>query len=130
METRNIKVTLDKAKEWYHNGNSILKELALQAFTKEELETPTFSEIALMVGEVDATKEECILRILAEYYKSPSNDKFFPNQDKYFIGKNTFGDWIVIKHSSVMYPGLAYYLKEKDAKEALKIFLKEMNYSK
>ena len=26
METRNVKVTLDKAKEWYFSNNSILKE--------------------------------------------------------------------------------------------------------
>jgi hypothetical protein len=38
METRNIKITLDKAKEWYNSGNTILKKVALQAFSKDELE--------------------------------------------------------------------------------------------
>lgn len=33
---RNITLTLDKAKEWYQKGGE-LKEIALQAFTKEEL---------------------------------------------------------------------------------------------
>lgn len=36
METRNITLTLNKAKEWYNKGGE-LKEIALQAFTKEEL---------------------------------------------------------------------------------------------
>lgn len=36
MDTRNITLTLDKAKEWYNKGGE-LKEIALQAYTKEEL---------------------------------------------------------------------------------------------
>ena len=126
METRNIKVSKDKAREWYALGHPILKELALQAFTEKELTVPTFAEIALMVGEVEASKEECILRILAQYYRKPS-DKFYPDQEKYFIGKNSYDGWTIIKHQSVLYPGIAYYLREKDAREAMEIFLKEMN---
>lgn len=37
MEKRNVTVTLDKAKEWYNSGNESLKEIALQAFNKDEL---------------------------------------------------------------------------------------------
>ena len=37
METRNIKITLDKAKEWYNSGDTTLKEVALQAFNEDEL---------------------------------------------------------------------------------------------
>ena len=37
MEKRNITVTLNKAKEWFNSGNAILKEMALQAFDKDEL---------------------------------------------------------------------------------------------
>ena len=36
MNTRNITLTLDKAKEWYNKGGE-LKEIALQAFTEQEL---------------------------------------------------------------------------------------------
>lgn len=36
MESRNITLTLDKAKEWYKQGGE-LKEVALQAYTEEEL---------------------------------------------------------------------------------------------
>lgn len=38
METRNVEVSLAKAREWYKSDNKALKEVALQAFTKEELE--------------------------------------------------------------------------------------------
>ena len=45
MESRNISLTLEKAKEWYNSGNEALKEAALQAFTEDELKTMRFSEI-------------------------------------------------------------------------------------
>lgn len=41
METRNVTLTLQKAKEFYNSGNDTLKEVALQAFTQEELTTTT-----------------------------------------------------------------------------------------
>ena len=45
METRNISLTIEKAKEFYNSGNDALKEIALQAFTKEELTTPKYTDI-------------------------------------------------------------------------------------
>lgn len=37
MEGRNITVTLNKAKEWFNSRNATLREVALQAFDKDEL---------------------------------------------------------------------------------------------
>lgn len=37
MEKRNVTVTLEKAKEWYNSNNESLKEIALQAFSRDEL---------------------------------------------------------------------------------------------
>lgn len=37
MEERNITITLNKAREWFNNGNVALKEVALQAFSENEL---------------------------------------------------------------------------------------------
>lgn len=37
MEKRNITVTLDKAREWYNSGNESLREIAVQAFSENEL---------------------------------------------------------------------------------------------
>lgn len=42
---RNITVTLERAKNWYNSGNTSLKELALQAFSKEELTGFDFKKI-------------------------------------------------------------------------------------
>lgn len=47
METRNVNVTLEKAKEWYKKGGD-LKEVALQAFTEEELKGVDFKCITTM----------------------------------------------------------------------------------
>lgn len=70
MEIRTIKVTLDKAKEWYFSGNNTLRELAVQTFTKKELETPTYQQIALMVRPFTISKEEQVLKVLSEFYKN------------------------------------------------------------
>lgn len=45
METRNISLTLEKAKEWYNSDSADLKEVALQAYTEVELKTVHFSGI-------------------------------------------------------------------------------------
>ena len=45
METRNVTLTLEKAKEFYNSGNAALMEVALQAFTKEELTIPEWQNI-------------------------------------------------------------------------------------
>ena len=45
METRYVTVSLEKAREWYNSNNSSLKEIALQAFDKEELEQIDLKEI-------------------------------------------------------------------------------------
>lgn len=37
MKERNITVTLDKAREWYNSGNESLREIAVQAFSENEL---------------------------------------------------------------------------------------------
>ena len=42
---RNITITLERAKNWYNSGNTSLKELALQAFSKEELTGFDFKKI-------------------------------------------------------------------------------------
>jgi len=129
METRIIKITFEKAKEWYFSEDPILKELALQAFTKNELDPLTYQQISELVNDISFSREEEVIKTLAEYYRKPS-DVIKPHYDKWFIGKTTYDGWTVIKHSSVMYAGISYFLREKDAKEALKIFLKEMGYDK
>lgn len=42
---RNIKITLEKAKEWYNSNNESLKDMALQAFSEKELTAFDFTRI-------------------------------------------------------------------------------------
>lgn len=42
---RSITITLENARKWYNSGNTSLKEIALQAFSKEELTTYDFTKI-------------------------------------------------------------------------------------
>ena len=52
MEKRNVTVTLEKAKEWYNSNNESLKEIALQAFSRDE--------IMLDFENITSFKEACI----------------------------------------------------------------------
>lgn len=45
MESRNISLNLEKAKEWYNSGSADLREVALQAYIKDELEIPEWQNI-------------------------------------------------------------------------------------
>lgn len=45
MESRNISLTLEKAREWYNSGSADLREVALQAYTEEELKKKSFRDI-------------------------------------------------------------------------------------
>lgn len=112
MEARTIKITFDKAKEWYFSEDPILKELALQAFTRNELDPLTYKQISEVVEKPPISKEEEVIKTLAEYYRKPS-DVIKPNYDKYFIGKTTYDGWTVVKHSSVMYAGISYFLRKR-----------------
>ena len=74
METRNISLTLEEAKEWY-NSNIILRDVALKAFTKEELETPSFKNIktfqdACEVLNLDYTNTQFKVFAIAEISKA------------------------------------------------------------
>ena len=53
MKERNITITLNKAKEWFNSGNATLKEIALQAFSKDEL-TYNFKDIKTLENACEA----------------------------------------------------------------------------
>ena len=79
METRNISVTLEQAIKWYNSGNATLRELALNAYTKEELGL-NYNSIESQVDHIclcydiprgEGRKFEALtkLAIIAKYYK-------------------------------------------------------------
>ena len=156
MEERYITVSFEKAKEWYNSNNPSLKEVALQAFSKEELEQIDFKELIDLLlsyryeltttqivqleslkNRKDATKVSApkLLRILAVYFNSGFWKKkegeegyFFYKKDDGFVNihssKVMDKYWCISSHSSVCYPTLVYFKREKDCKEAYNIMKK------
>ena len=54
MKTKEITISLKKARKWYTSGNYTLKSLALKAFSKEELEALPFRDITTFEDALEA----------------------------------------------------------------------------
>lgn len=78
MESRNITLTLVKAKEWYKQGGE-LKEVALQAYKEEELtknELPkTWEEYCEKINQFTSRKETYFIITQSEILKVPENQR-------------------------------------------------------
>ena len=78
MEKRNIQISLEEAKGWYHSGDSFKRELALKAYKKKELIDLDFCDILSKMDyytdERNKIKEKAImyekLLIVATYLNS------------------------------------------------------------
>ena len=70
---RNITITLEKAIELYNSGNTSLKEIALQAFSKEELTGFDFTKIKTFEDALTALKYS---ESNKEYIRNTINDVF------------------------------------------------------
>lgn len=70
MESRNISLTLEKAREWYNSGSADLREVALQTYTEEELTTPKFTDIKTFKDACDVlgVSHADFNKMLKEYY--------------------------------------------------------------
>ena len=133
METRNISVTLDQAKEWYNSRNTTLRTLALNAYTKEELE-PNYNLIESQVdrqvcvcscvprGEGRKFQVLAKLAIIAKYYNK--DWKKTTCNTGYFIGNYNNGNSPAIDiytNNKAQYTGVVYFKNCKDAAKAIEI---------
>ena len=74
MKARNITITIDKAREWFHSGDEALKKVALQVFSKDELvcdfrSITTFKKACEVLG-FDYTTTVSAVENIAYYSKS------------------------------------------------------------
>ena len=138
METRNISITFEQAIEWYNSGNTTLRTLALNAYTKDELEL----NYDFIASRVDKAYGQCItpmcenkkfqvlakLAIIAKYYNK--NWKKTTYNTGYFIGNYKSGNGPVVEilngvgvyqHTTVQYAGVVYFKNQEDAIKAVKI---------
>ena len=133
METRKIiSVTLEQAIKWYNSGNATLRELALNAYTKDELE-PDYNSIDREVNQICTCicipkcegKKFQVLAKLATIAKFYNKDwKKTACNTGYFIGNYNNGNSPAIDiytNSNAQYTGVVYFKNYKDAVKALKI---------
>lgn len=138
METRNISVTLEQAIKWYNSGNATLRELALNAYTKEELKLD-YNSIDREVDQIctcvcipkcEGKKFQVLAKLatIAKYYNKDWERTIY--NTGYFISNHNPGNGPidgcyenigVYKHNSAQYAGVIYFKHSEDAVKALKI---------
>ena len=132
METRNIKITIQQAANWYSSNNDALKALALNAFSRDEIilyyikaQSKTVS-LNLPQGQIDKFKTLAYLSILASYFNKITK---IEKSTRYFLGKNDiinhsvatklFDNIYIYKHINVKYAGIVYFNSEDAIKKAV-----------
>ena len=138
METRNISVTLEQAREWYNSGNDTLRTLALNAYTKDELELD-YNSIDREVDQIctcvciprcEGKKFQVLAKLatIAKYYNKDWKRTIY--NTGYFISNHNPGngpvddyykDVGVYKHITAQYAGVVYFRNSEDAIKAIKI---------
>lgn len=138
METRNISVTLEQAIKWYNSGNATLRTLALNAYTKEELELD-YNSIDREVDQIctcvcipkcEGKKFQVLAKLatIAKYYNKDWERTIY--NTGYFISNHNPGNGPiddcyksvgVYKHTSAQYAGIVYFKSSEDAVKAIKI---------
>lgn len=129
-ETRNIKVTLEQAMEWYNSDNSTLRTLALSAYTEDELKfnlkyisNKVYSTcFCIMVPADEAGKYNTLadLAIIAKFFNG--SWKKNPINIGYFIEYNETEEKIdVCAHEEGVYSGVIYFKRKEDAVKAVEI---------
>lgn len=135
-EKRNIAISLNEAKEWYKSGNATLKELALKAYSKKELEYVNFnqiySEVQLttpkyyVVPDCEDRKWSVIhkLSTIAQYFNSKS-----PVPTTQCFIKGMYGNELQVgTHSGVRYPGVVYFNMREDLEKAVELIGEDIKY--
>ena len=131
METRNISVTLEQAIKWYNSGNDTLRTLALNAYTKDELElnySLIDSEIdqictCICIPKCEGKKFQVLAKLatIAKYYNKDW-EKTACNIGYYIWKYNDVNSPISRSTSYVpQYAGVVYFRNSEDAVKALKI---------
>lgn len=104
---RNIKISLEKAREWYNSGNESLREVALQAFKEEELVRNPWEFIKTF-------EDACMVLNINPDTVSLIYDTQLQNMYKLRIIKKALNgaDWEPkLNTGTIYYPWMRYYLK-------------------
>lgn len=138
MESRNIKVTIEQAREWYNSGDATLKTLALNTFTEEELMmclAYVYKNVETDVAAFDVPEEEvkrfkvkADLATIAKYFNGDWSMR--PGIKGWFIGNYsdscgravvTYNKVGIYEHHTVQYEGITYFKSLKAAMKAVEL---------
>lgn len=85
MDKRTVEVSLQTAREWYKSGNKVLKEVALQAFSKEELTCKSFCDIKTFEDAYKYLKDNEMCKDLLYEYKCAASKSYSEKLCEYRI---------------------------------------------
>lgn len=118
-KSRNIVLTLEKAREWYNSSSSDLREVALQAYTKDELETLEWQNIKTFEDACRALGMSTLYVKVAPFVGDPMADHLYAICKLDIIRKALNGDWKPsLVEGKVYYPFVRFYPAGQKAREA------------
>lgn len=137
MEKRNISISLEKAREWYEGRNITLKQLALEAYSEEELKKKTtYSDVLDELWRSDKLVTDQIsissittsgvekIKVLSKLYTIAAyfNGDWVPSSgtNNYYIGKSIGTIEIVLCNSYIL-SSVPYFKNKEDAQKALEM---------
>lgn len=137
MEKRNISISLEKAREWYEGRNITLKQLALEAYSEEELKKKTtYSDVLDELWRSDKLVTDQIsissittsgvekIKVLSKLYTIAAyfNGDWVPSSgtNNYYIGKSIGTIEIVLCNSYILL-SVPYFKNKEDAQKALEM---------
>ena len=137
MEKRNISISLEKAREWYEGRNITLKQLALEAYSEEELKKKiTYSDVfdelwrsdklvtdQISISSITTSGVEKI-KVLSKLYTIAAyfNGDWVPSSgtNNYYIGKSIETIERVLCNSYIL-SSVPYFKNKEDAQKALEM---------
>jgi hypothetical protein len=121
METRNISLTLEKAKEWYNSGSADLKEVALQAYSEQELKTEDWERIKTFEDACDALGIDSSFGLNGAVTKYGFRKHLTALYKLDVIRQALNKDYkSSLVHGTVYYPWVRFYKSYDDAKSAVR----------
>ena len=136
MEKRNISISLEKAREWYEGRNITLKQLALEAYSEEELKKKTtYSDVLdelwrsdklvtdqiynsnIAPGNIGKIKVLCKLYTISAYFNGDwvptyGNDSYYIYEAHKVIG---------VACNNYLLSSVPYFKSKEDAQKALEM---------
>lgn len=136
MEKRNISISLEKAREWYEGGNITLKQLALEAYSEEELKKKTtYSDVLDELWRSDKLVTDQIsissittsgvekIKVLSKLYTIAAyfNGDWVPTygKDSYYIYESH--KVIGVACNNYLLSSVPYFKSKEDAQKAIEM---------